>query len=612
LQFIGQDWVPAFVSNNALGSSRRQFLLRTVLLGGAGGALVACAALWWPPRTEGPGRLTRTARFGAPLALMVALPALLRPGWSSSDTLALAALIGVVVAVGEPLWRLHFETYPASPGLIDRLLPLGVRRWIEQARPWAGRWAPALVVGMLALGFAVYIGFYTIRKHLRFESFTWDLGQIDNQFFNDLHGNPFRCTPLFRAGNWSQLKDHAHFIIFPLLPFYALHPRAETLLLLQAVLVAAGGIPLYRIAARRLARPIAIILVLAYYLYPPLHGALFFDIHMQVVAIPLVLAALDCFDAGRMRWFAVFFALALSCREDIPIGTAVFGLFLIVTGHRPRQGMLIFAISAVYFVALRFFIMGADSGHAGFYAGLAADGQGNFAGVVKTMVTNPLYTLKTMLTADKFRYMLQILAPLAFLPLRRRYLLLSLVPGAFSTLLTTDYGPTTDLAYQYSAPFVAYIFPAAALALAAIANQPGGVAAQRAAVAALIVGTILCTYQWGAIPPRRDFRSAYGLTMSFAPPTAQHKQWRADIEALIAAVPAKAIVATTDRELAHVSNRIECWNLSVGFEGTDYILYTSDHPAGAETQQFEAAVRAGYTRVAERPGLILLKRPGAP
>ena len=72
-----------------------------------------------------------------------------------------------------------------------------------------------------------------------------------------------------------------------------------------------------------------------------------------------------------MRWFAVFFALALSCREDIPIGTAVFGLFLIVTGHRPRQGMVIFGVSAIWFVALRFFIMGAggESGHAGLYRG---------------------------------------------------------------------------------------------------------------------------------------------------------------------------------------------------------------------------------------------------
>ena len=50
----------------------------------------------------------------------------------------------------------------------------------------------------------------------------------------------------------------------------------------------------------------------------------------------------------------------------------------------------------------------------------------------------------------------------------------------------------------------------------------------------------------------------------------------------------------------------------MGFEGSDYILYTTDHPAEAERQQVAAAVRAGYAQVAERPGLLLLKRPGAP
>jgi hypothetical protein len=100
--------------------------------------------------------------------------------------------------------------------------------------------------------------------------------------------------------------------------------------------------------------------------------------------------------------------------------------------------------------------------------------------------------------------------------------------------------------------------------------------------------------------------------VNFSPPTEQQKQWGKDVQDLIASVPRAAILAVTDRELPHASNRVECWNLSVGFEGSDYILYTTDHLAEAERQQVAAAVRAGYAMVAERPGLTLLKRPGAP
>ena len=94
LQFVAGDWVSSFVADNALGSSRRQVLLRTLVLGMTGGAVVALATALWPPQTAGPRRLTTAARLAAPLALMIAVPPLLRFD-GSSDALTLAALIGV-------------------------------------------------------------------------------------------------------------------------------------------------------------------------------------------------------------------------------------------------------------------------------------------------------------------------------------------------------------------------------------------------------------------------------------------------------------------------------------------------------------------------------------
>jgi uncharacterized membrane protein len=207
-----------------------------------------------------------------------------------------------------------------------------------------------------------------------------------------------------------------------------------------------------------------------------------------------------------------------------------------------------------------------------------------------------------------------LLVPLAFLPLRRIHLAMSILPGAYFTFLTTEYPPTLNIGYQYSGYFLPYFFPAAALALGAIARRrpgPAGTAAQRAAVVTLLVGTVLATAQWGAIPPRREFHSAYGV-ISFEAPTPQQEAWRRDIRALDHMVPKDAILAVTDREMPHVSNRLQCWNLSVGFQGADYIIYTDDHPIPPEREMFEAARRAGYQELARRPGLILLKRPGAP
>ncbi|HEY2903964.1 MAG TPA: DUF2079 domain-containing protein [Polyangia bacterium] len=611
LESLTGRWLGPFVANNALSERQRGQLLVALALGALVG-LVAAAALYWPARErDGLQRLSRVARLLAPLGLLGLLPSLLvSDGWP--DALTLALTLSAFLLALQPLWRMHFDAYAGLPP--DWLAAVSSR-----VPPWWRRHGVTLAVAGAAIVYIAYASFFAVRNHHRFNTYTWDLGQIDNQFYNFLHGHPFRCTVLIRGGNWSELRNHAEAVMAFLLPVYALHPAAETLLVMQAALLGLGGVCLYRFAARRLPPPTALALTVAYYLYPPLHGAQFFDIHFQPVAAAFLLAAIDCFDARRMRLFTVFFVLAITCREDISVGTAVFGLFLILTGHRVRAGAAILAVSLIYFVALRFVIMPAVGawGFAEHYKQLfPPDGARTFAGIIKTIVSNPLFTWKTFLGPDKLRFILQILAPLAFLPLRRIYLAMSVLPGAYFTLLTTGYSPTLDISYQYGCFFVPYIFPAAALALAAMANaessDAAAIARRRAAVATMLVGTLVATAHWGAIPPRHNFHLAYGDVMNFDPPTVVENQRRQDIHALDALVPRDAVLAATDRELPHVSNRLQCWNFSTGYQGSDYVLFGTTRPIQSEIDQLRAAERAGYTRIAERPGLLLLRRPGVP
>src|SRR5262249_15335505 len=88
------------------------------------------------------------------------------------------------------------------------------------------------------------------------------------------------------------------------------------------------------------------------------------------------------------------------------------------------------------------------------YKDLLPEGAANFGGVIATMLSNPIFTIRSLLTADKLRYALQILLPLAFLPIRRSYLIVSVVPGSIFTLLTTQYAPTIDIGFQYSGHFL--------------------------------------------------------------------------------------------------------------------------------------------------------------
>ena len=229
--------------------------------------------------------------------------------------------------------------------------------------------------------------------------------------------------------------------------------------------------------------------------------------------------------------------------------------------------------------------------------------------MVTTLVTNPLYVLRTLLVPDKLRYALQILLPLAFLPLRRPVLALLLVPGCFFTLLTTDYAPTVEIFFHYSPVFVPYAFAGATLALAHIGAAPDGKVRLHAAAATLAVATLLATTAWGAFPPRRTLRSSYGW-FDFGSPTAEQRQRRQDVDDLNAMVPKTAILAVSDREAPHVSNRYECWSLSAGFQGADYVLFSTVNPIAPDTEMAAAAERAGFVRIAVRSGLVLLARQG--
>lgn len=609
-QLLG-PWRVGFFSDNAVPQPVRVALLICALLGAAVAAGVG--GLIWV-RAQAP-LLPTVARLSAPLGLAGFLPGLANPEAWSSQLLELTVCLAGAVIVGRTLFRLHFSAYeqPWVAELFGAGRLLSARAARRLPARWRGRGMPAVVV-LLAAGYAAYMAYFTVQNHFRFGTNTWDLGQFDTAFFNTLSGQPFRCPALIRGPAWSDLATHAHFAIWLLTPLYALHPTAETLLVLQALIVGAGAIPLYRFAARHLTRASGLVVASAYLLYPPLHGAQFFDFHFQPIAASFVLFAIDFLDQRRMRLFAAFFAASLACREDVSIGFATIGLYLLVFTSRTRQGALILLVSATYFGVMRFAIMPAFGswGFADFYKPLVPEGQRGFGAVVVTLVTNPLYAFKTLLTAEKLRYALQILTPLAFLPLSRPRLWLSLVLGTLVTLLTSGSPSLLDIGFQYGASFVPYVFAATVLALgpgSSLASAASARVGRRAALGALALGTALSTLHFGAFPPREAYHTAYNAKIRLAGLTEPERERLSLFRSAVAKIPPEAIVAAGDHELPHVSNRVDVWNMTVGYQGADYLLFDPESYHPLERQYGAEARAAGWKVIAEHPRFVLLKKP---
>ncbi|MBK9054208.1 MAG: DUF2079 domain-containing protein [Chloroflexi bacterium] len=150
----------------------------------------------------------------------------------------------------------------------------------------------------------------------------------------------------------SFLGDHVAPVLLLVAPLYWLWSDARMLLIVQAIALCLGAIPVYWIAQRTLTtayrqppaangqQPIApflpLIFGLAYLLYPAIGFMNRFDFHTIVLATPILLFAWDAMDRGRDRLATVLILLALACNEEI--GLSVFALGLYVALVRRQRG----------------------------------------------------------------------------------------------------------------------------------------------------------------------------------------------------------------------------------------------------------------------------------
>jgi uncharacterized membrane protein len=370
------------------------------------------------------------------------------------------------------------------------------------------------------------------------------------------------------------IANHIKVGAYVFLPIYALAPRPETLQVLQSTLIGMSAIPLFLFSRRRVSDWAAAIIAICYLSYYPVHGANFYEVKMVPMASFFVLMAAWAADAKRWLILGISFVIGMLMREDMPIGFAVMGTFLLLSGHRPQAGLLMAAVAGAWFVFLRFYVMEA-AGQWWFpkmYKDLWADGETGFRSVVKTLISNPFFTLTHVVIEKKVMYLMHLLVPIMFLPARRWYLWAAFLPGAMLTLLVTDYKPVTMFSFQYVMHWAPYMFLAVPLALVAYRRSAEhGALRARAALAAMGFCIAVLCYNYGAFSMRDGaLRSGYHkIQFSLEPDDEARYAALLDIKS---SIPLEASVATSEKIGPHLSSRRRFFSLRRGSYHVDYIL----------------------------------------
>ena len=599
------DWLVEFLKDNQLETDQRMSLVYWALTGAGLGAVLTGAALLVALRRRWSLHdIERILWFSSPLILLPTLPLFLEfRAWHGRHL----HLLGLVLLVAVTLEVLATRALRSVPERLARGYG-----WLRERVPgMLRRHGPLAVVLCGALFYAVFMSFYTLRWHFKLQTHVFDLAINNNLMFGGLKGVFMESPVVFANDPQRYLAAHAKYGCYLFLPIYALYPKAETLIVLQSTLLGFGALPLFAFARRHISAWAAAGLALAYLCYYPMHGANFYEVKWVPVASFFLLSVIWAADAKRWVLLGIAFTWTLLLREDMPIALAVVGVFLLLTGHRPRAGLTMALVATAWFFFIRFFVM-EQAGSWWFpkmYKKLWAPGEPGFGSVIKTLLSNPPFVFDTILKQSKVVYLLHLLVPIVFLPARRWYLWAAFIPGFILTLMTTSYKPPTMFSFQYVMYWTPFVFVAAALAISALQRTEAGLARARGAVAAVLFASAVLTYNYGAFTARpKTLKSGYS-TINFEF-TEKERERYANLQELMKLIPPDASVAATERVGAHLSSRKVMHSMRSGPHGADYIVAWSRQLNLSKTKpRFRRVLERGEYGVVERIGdLALLQR----
>ena len=456
-----------------------------------------------------------------------------------------------------------------------------------------------------AAGFAVL----SILRHRAYNTGRFDLGNMSQAVWATAHGNVLRVTDL-HGEQISRLGAHFDPILIAFAPLWRIWPSPDMLMVVQAVAVALGALPVFRLARKHLGDERAALgFALAYLLYPATEWLVLNEFHPVALACPLLLYAIWYLDEDRLLPFAALALVAATTKEEVALVVAGLGVWYALSRRRWWAGGAIAAAGlAVALILIQVVIPHFNPhGHSSFYGRYREVG-GSPAGVVKTLFTHPLRIAEAAFSSRDWRYLAELVLPLGGLWLLAPLILVALLPELAANLLSRTH-TQASIHFHYTAaeipPLIAASVFGSARLLRARPNFaiPPGIAAAAIALAA--------NFYLGPMPLWREL--PWGSRLQ----SRDHVVSRHDRVANTALrlIPEGAVVSATNSLGAHLSARRRIFSFPLLLDAT-WIAIDETRASYLDRSDPERSVRriAGLRRssdwrlVFERDGILVFNR----
>ncbi len=449
-----------------------------------------------------------------------------------------------------------------------------------------------------------------MQAHRAFWTGRFDLGNLAQAVWSTAHGRPLEVTGL--AGQqFSRLGAHFDPIVVALAPVWWVWPDAESLLVVQALAVATGAIPVFRIAERRLASPWAATgFALAYLLYPATQWLVLDDFHPVAFATPLLLWGFWFLEQDRVVAFAIVAGLACLTKEQVGLTVAAIAIWYGISTHRWRAAIpLAVAGATVSAIAIAVVVPHYAAGDGNPFGSRYASVGGSAGGILRNGVSDPGTLLAAATTARDGSYLTDLLLPLLGLPLLAPLALLTTLPELLLNLLS-DTRTQTSVHFHYTAGAIPGLMVATIIGadrLWRLWQRSLAIVPRAIVVSGLAAGILLGPIPlWRHVPLGSDLGAGEHVVTTHARQAAR----------AIALVPGSATVSATNTLGAHLSDRRRILSFPVISDAT-WIVVDTERPsyrdvavAPVRFRQALARLRTDrrFVQVANRDGVLVFRR----
>lgn len=418
-------------------------------------------------------------------------------------------------------------------------------RYIRRGREISA-WA-VLAYAMMAI-YAAYFTALTVRIHHGLGTSAYDFGLYDQGIWLLSRGE----SPFVTLMGRNLFGDHSSFILLPLVPLYWWFSSTATLFVVQAVVIAAGGVPVFLYSRRRLASDaMGAAMVAVYLLHPAVSWTNLENYHPD--SFLALLVGLTLYGALERKWhlFACAAVLALLVKEDVALVMVPIGLWVALRRDFKR-GIVLAIGSVVAMVVLIVVVMKHFTGVT--FRNSWRIPFGGFWGLVSTTLRRPWKLLAHLASDDRPFYLWQMLAPVGFVFLIAPGIMLTGILVLLVNILST-FWYQYHIQYHYSLVVVPAIVIGTAYAIGRVPKDT-----RKWLMAVVLASSLLTAYLWAPLPGGRM----------------QIQQWHDDhpqvsaAHEIFALIPNTAVISAYHPLTAQLGRRVEIYAFPNPFVRSNY------------------------------------------